>query len=1213
MNIEQIFEKRLDRNINGVVKAEQTDDASAWIELDEYVITRELEGHLRHFFESYVPATGPERIRMENKIGVWVSGFFGSGKSHFIKILSYLLSNRKVSHNGTERNAYSFFEDKIKDALFLADINKAVHHPTEVILFNIDSRANVDDKEDAILKVFLKVFNERVGYCADFPHIAHLERELAKRGQYDAFKTAFSTITGSSWEKERDSYYFISDEMAEALSQATGQSVDASRQWVEQLDKNFPLDINNFCQWVKEWLDKNGKNILFMVDEVGQFIGKNTQMMLKLQTITENLGVICGGRAWVIVTSQADINAAIGGMSSRDGQDFSKIQGRFSTRLQLSSSNTSEVIQKRLLVKTDAAKPALAKVWQEKGDILRNQLAFDPTTTASLRPYTSEEEFIDNYPFVPWHYQILQKVFESIRTKGAAGKQLAMGERSQLEAFQTAAQQIAPQGLDSLVPFWRFYAAIESFLEPAVSRTITQACQNGILDEFDGNLLKTLFLIRYVDVLKSTLDNLVTLSIDKIDADKVDLRRRVETSLNKLEREMLIARVEDKYVFLTNEEKEIENEIRNVEVDFSAINKKLASIIFDDILKNRKYRYPANKQDFDISRFLNGHPLDGAMLNDLVVKILTPKDPTYTFYNSDAACRPYTSEGDGCILIRLPDEGRTWTDIDLVVQTEKFLKDNAGQRPEQASLLSEKARENSVREKMLRVQLESLIAEADVWAIGERLPKKSSTPSSIVDEACRYVIENTFAKLKMLKPFNGDIAREIHALLTVENDTELDLGELEESNPEAMREVESWVSMNIEYNKPVYLRDVLNHFARRPYGWPEEEVKLLVARLARKGKFSFSQQNNNIERKQVWELFNNSRRHSELRLHKIRRHDESQIRKAAQTMAEIAQQPFSEREEPALVEHIRQVFDDWKQELNVFRAKAEGGNNPGKEEIESGLRLLNSILSEKEDFALIEKVTSQANELLDFSEDREDLVDFYRKQFATWQKLGAALNGSFKSNRSALEKDAVAVKALGELESIWQMPEPYKHLNRITPLIEQVQNVNHQLVEQHRQHALERIDARIEESRQRLQEAHSTSELQNSVLLPMQKARKRAEVSQSIPEILAEQQETMALQTDAEKKINQWIDELRKKQEAQLRATSEAKHVAESQQTYVVVEKPVIQPVPKKTHLVNVASEMRKATGSEVLETAEQVEKALDKLRSALLTAIEAGDRIRLQ
>ncbi|MCV4933040.1 hypothetical protein OFC23_31695, partial [Escherichia coli] len=81
-------------------------------------------------------------------------------------------------------------------------------------------------------------------------------------GQYETFKAAFADINGSRWEDERDAYYFISDDMAQALSQATQQSLEASRQWVEQLDKNFPLDINNFCQWVKEWLDDNGKNIL---------------------------------------------------------------------------------------------------------------------------------------------------------------------------------------------------------------------------------------------------------------------------------------------------------------------------------------------------------------------------------------------------------------------------------------------------------------------------------------------------------------------------------------------------------------------------------------------------------------------------------------------------------------------------------------------------------------------------------------------------------------------------------------------------------------------------------------------------------------------------------------------------------------------------------------------------------------------------------------
>ena len=197
---------------------------------------------------------------------------------------------------------------------------------------------------------------------------------------------------------------------------------------------------------------------MFLVDEVGQFIGKNTQMMLKLQTITEDLGTFCGGRAWVIVTSQADIDAAIGQLDKRDGDDFSKIQGRFYTRLQLSSSNTSEVIQKRLLEKTESAAEALANVFAEKGDILRNQLTFDKTTTASLNSYTDAPSFVDNYPFVPYHYPLVQKVFESIRTKGATGKHLAMGERSLLDAFQSAAKQVKDQGIGVLIPFYCFYS-----------------------------------------------------------------------------------------------------------------------------------------------------------------------------------------------------------------------------------------------------------------------------------------------------------------------------------------------------------------------------------------------------------------------------------------------------------------------------------------------------------------------------------------------------------------------------------------------------------------------------------------------------------------------------------------------------------------------------------------------------------------------------------
>ncbi|MBT7479603.1 MAG: BREX system P-loop protein BrxC, partial [Gammaproteobacteria bacterium] len=518
MIVEELFEKPLVRDINGVVKAEQLDQSVIYTELDEYVVTKELDKHLRNFLETYVAAiNNPKDPSIAGKVGVWVSGFFGSGKSHFIKILSYLLENLEVSVDGVSKKAYNFFEEKVTDKL-LSDIHVASNQSADVMLFNIDSRANTDDKEDAILKVFIKVFNERLGYCADHAHIAHMERTLDEKGHYERFKEVFLKEYGSNWEQERDAWEFCQDEIVKAFSTATGQSEESSRQTVENLESNFQLNIKNFSSWVNEYIQQKGShNVIFLVDEVGQFIGKNTQMMLKLQTITEELGTACSGRAWVVVTSQADIDAVLGGMKSAgDSNDFSKIQGRFYTRISLSSSNTSEVIQKRLLDKTEPARERLNTFYADKGDILRNQLSFDKTTTAELENYEDSISFVDNYPFVPYHYPLLQKVFESIRTKGATGKHLAMGERSLLDAFQSAAKQIKAQQVGVLVPMHCFYQPIEGFLEPAVKRTIDNACDLKKLTEFDTNILKTLFLIRYVDVLKSTIDNLVTLAVDQI-------------------------------------------------------------------------------------------------------------------------------------------------------------------------------------------------------------------------------------------------------------------------------------------------------------------------------------------------------------------------------------------------------------------------------------------------------------------------------------------------------------------------------------------------------------------------------------------------------------------------------------------------------------------------------------------------------------------------
>lgn len=1214
MKVEDIFTKKLTRDINGVVKAEQIDNDSVYIELDEYVVTKELDRHFREFFEAYLPSC-QTNFNPNTKMGVWIKGFFGSGKSHYLKILSYLLENREVEKDGETRKAFDFFKDKISDAMLIGDIYSAVSKEADVILFNIDSRANTDEAENALLKVFLKVFNERVGYCADFPHIAHLERELDKRGQYAAFKAKFFELTGSEWEQERDAYDFYRDELTQALAAATQQSQESARQTVEELGHNFPLDVKNFCKWVNEYIEsKNGRHILFLVDEVGQFIGKNTQMMLKLQTFVEDLGTTCGGRAWVVVTSQADLDAAIGDMEKREGDDFSKIQGRFGIKPSLSSSNTAEVIQKRLLEKNDAAREQLATIYAEKGDILRNQLSFDKTTTAELKPFTDAPSFIDNYPFIPYHYPLVQKVFESIRTKGATGKHLAMGERSLLDAFQSAAKQEKDSGLEVLIPFYCFYSPIESFLEPAVKRTIDNACELDVLTDFDGNILKTLFLIRYVDTVKSTLDNLVTLSIDCIDADKIRLRKTIDNSLTSLERQLLIARNGDEFVFLTNEEKEIENEIRHTDVESSEISNKLASVIFDEILKRQAlYRYPVNKQDFKVSRFCNGHTKDGSNIEDLVLKVISPLDAHYENYTHDQQCFTASLDPDGCVLVKLGENKRAWEELSTFIKTDRFLKQNAGQRPEQEHLLREKQMENISREKRLRHDLESLFIEADVYAIGTKLSSKSSNPCHILEEAYQYIVENTFQKLSLLHPSSGDLLREIQAVLSAGDAAQMNMDfDAKECNPQAMKEVAQYIHLRVERNEALYLRDIVARFNHRPYGWPDNEILLLVARLTLAGKISFTMKGVPVANKNAYDAFTNSRKRGELRIQRIRQHDDRQLKKAINLAKSLFSKTATGLSEKELFELITKELKIWQEELKSFKAKAQTGQFPGKEHIEQGLVLTAGLLEQDNSYALIQRLVDDGNALQDFAESFEDLDEFYNTQFQTWQTLADALNKQFNVNKPALEKDNSARQVLQELESIYTHPAPYGKLRLIKPLIEKVQKVNEALITEKRVHAHERIDSRINNITYLLSEAHATDSLKNKALLPLQACKKRVDNSHSIAQINSDQQEAETHEDAAIDLINGFIEEERKKAAAVI--VKQNTPAVENPVSGSVAEPKTPPPVPqaKQTVTINPAAIML-ATGSRFIESEAQVESYLEQLREQLMSVVNAGDKVRIK
>jgi len=1222
MSIELIFSKKLSRNINGVVKADQLDEQSIWVELDEYVITNELDHHFRSFFENYLPAVlHPDNPDVAGNTGIWVSGFFGSGKSHFIKILSYLLENRQASsEEGEVKSASEFFKDKITDPMLYGDIHASVNRDTEVILFNIDSRANAGDKEDAILKVFLKVFNERLGYSEDYPHLAHMERELDNDGLYQEFKEQYYLLAKNEWKDDRKKFRFKKDKIVKTLSKVTEQTEDSAREWINSLDNDFPLTIANFCKWVKQYIDKNkGKNVIFLVDEVGQFIGTNTQMMLKLQTITENLGTTCGGNAWVIVTSQEDIDAVLGDLKAKEGKDFSKIQGRFKTRISLSSSNTNEVIQKRLLAKTDEARKELGIIYNKQSDILKNQLTFDSTTTAELSSYDGNVDFIDNYPFVPYQYTLIQKVFESIRNAGATGKHLSRGERSLLDAFQNAAQQVKQDSIGTLIPFYRFYPAIESFLDTIVKMTIDKACQTKSLTGDDPDVLKTLFLIRYVDVVKSTLDNLVTLSITEIDTDKISLKKQIEGSLERLEREMLIARNGDEYIFLTNEEKEIQNEIRRTEVEASEVTRKLADMILKEVLKGQsRYRYPSNNQDFDISRFCDGLAIDGKADNDLVLKIVSPLQMDYSEFKQDSYCVNYSNQDNGCVVVRLSEQSDAWAELEIFLQTERFLRtNNRATRPEQEKLLSEKALENIARGKRLKVQFTELAQQSDIFAIGNKLNPKGGSFNNIVEESYKYVIENSFKYLNMLEAC-PDPLRELKAVITANDIASLGLDINDPTqNAQAIAELDRFVVANDELNRVIYLNDVLNHFARRPYGWRSEEVMLLIAKLALAGKLSFTLAGAELSLKRSYDAFSSVRSHRELRVRRTKLHNDNQLKKAQKIGKELFRKPFPAGEEELALQ-LSEQFKQWQNTLHGYEKQASTLIKcPGKEEIEEGLRLIAGILEQQSSYAKVERILQDAKDLDDYLEDYENLEDFFTGQFETWKQLVHAINGKFKANYLVLQKQAEAKIALQQLNSIYESQSPYSQLKNIAYLIAQVDKVNTQLLDAKRVIAVDKIDERIKRINAELTESNAPAELKNSALYNLQQCRQIVASALSIAEIVAGQTESVSLETQAIDEINQFNERLRLKEQERLHKQAEDNKAQQNKagetKAEPVVDTSNVEPVKAPPKPIQTIDPTLIKLSEGYLETQQDIDNYLNELKKELNKAIQSGKRVRLE
>lgn len=328
MRIQNMFFDDINRPINGVIKVDQDSMDIVEQEVREYVITKELRKHFSAFFNYYSDAFDVPTA----DIGVWISGFFGSGKSHFLKMLSYILENKAIG----DTNTVELFRQKFEDdpATFMM-IDKATKCDTETILFNIDIEGSINKDKTAVMRVFAKMFYNHLGFYGENLKVAMLEYYIEKSGKTEKFRSVFEEKKGKPWVEMRRAFAFNGKFIIPTLMEVLDMSEDDAKNWFN--DKTaVELSIAQLVRDIKEYVDSKPKNfrLLFMIDEAGQYVGTDTDMLLNLQSLTEKIGSECEGKVWVCCTGQEAIDEII----KVRADEFSRIQARFKTRLSLTSS-----------------------------------------------------------------------------------------------------------------------------------------------------------------------------------------------------------------------------------------------------------------------------------------------------------------------------------------------------------------------------------------------------------------------------------------------------------------------------------------------------------------------------------------------------------------------------------------------------------------------------------------------------------------------------------------------------------------------------------------------------------------------------------------------------------------------------------------------------------------------------------------------------------
>jgi hypothetical protein len=557
MKIMELFRRPIGRTIEEVIKVDLADDEIVASEIDEYVAT----DHIRDRMEDVLDVFQDTINSPSERTNIWVSGFFGSGKSSFAKMLGYLIENPIVDG----RSALDRFKERA-DAPKIEALLNTVHAqaPTLTVFLDLSTGRNVAKEGESIVLPVYRALLERLGYSRNLL-LAELEFDLEGDGDIDAFEERFQQVArdGKSW-IERRNVGLAKGEASHALHLLRPDTYPNADSWAKTTQEP-EVTHNWFAERALQLLDRRGSDcqrVLFVVDEVGQYVARSVHRMLDLQGLAEAIQKR-RGPLWLVVTSQERLDDVVDSLEGKQ-VELARVQDRFPLRVDLLPSDIEEVTSRRVLDKTASGQDSLRAIV----NLNRNKLSANVRLTSATRTSDpAEDDILRLYPLVPYQVQLFIDAVSARRAHGGASPILGGSNRTIIKLAQQLVVDpragLGDQQIGNLVTIDRAYDLLESVIPTAWQSEVEQVAAKYGNDSVETKAIKAVALCSDVGALPLSEENLAVLLHPAIDAESI--LPRVRTACEHLVEDDRLRAADNGYELQSAEQKDWEKVRRQID------------------------------------------------------------------------------------------------------------------------------------------------------------------------------------------------------------------------------------------------------------------------------------------------------------------------------------------------------------------------------------------------------------------------------------------------------------------------------------------------------------------------------------------------------------------------------------------------------------------------------------------------------------------------